>query len=380
VTPHPTDREFAAFLDGALTPDEIVALDAHLAECAACLARATAFGTDRLAGLAASLSRAEGGLHLDDEELADYVDGRSAARGEIEAHLAACRECGATVEDLRQLRAAIAVPRRRHVFWPAVAAAAVVLLGAGLWRLERPVAPAQAPAPQVADGRRIQDGGSTVVVSGNEISSGLGGLSDGERAKIATALSSGELPSARNLDRVRGESGRLMGPTEAGAAFGPRSPVATAVESTEPSLRWAGLDGARGYVVTIVDDQLKPVAESPHVAGTEWRPSAPLARGHVYTWQVRALMAGGPRTAPTPPEPEARFFVLGDQDAAAVASLRARAGDSRLAGILFAQYGLLDEAEAALVTAGAENPSVAALPRLAAAAKGARKPSSTDRQ
>ncbi len=381
MTAHLTDRQLAAFLDGALAADEIHALDEHLSACADCRERAARFGRDRLTGLAAALSREDAGPHLDDEQLAEYVDGRSASRDDVEAHLAACGACAATVEDLRVLRRAIAAPRWKRALPLALAAAAVLVAGVGLWQFARTAAPAAPAAPPIAQGgSRIQDGAAAVVVSGNEISSGLAGLSDGERAKIAAALSSGELPTARNLDHVRGEAGRLMGRTEAGVSFGPRSPVATAVESTEPELRWAGLDGARGYVVTIVDEKLRPVAESPHVMATEWRPAAPLARGRVYTWQVRALMTGGSHLAPAPPQPEARFFVLGEQDAAAVASLRARAGDSRLAGILLAQFGLLDDAEAALAAAGADNPSVSALPRLAAAAKDARKPSSTDRQ
>jgi anti-sigma factor RsiW len=381
VIAHLTDRQLAAFLDGGLTADEIVALDEHLSACAECRERAAAFGNDRLTDLAAALSRDETGLHPDEARLADYVDGRSASTDDVEAHLAACAECAATVEDLRILQRALVATRWKRAVPLALAAAAVLVVGVGLWRLERAAALPPAPAaPLASAGKRIQDGGAAVVVSGNEISSGLAGLSDAERAKIAAALSSGELPNARNLDRVRGEAGRLMGQTEAGGAFGPRSPVATAVESTEPELRWAGLDGARGYVVTIVDDALRPVAESPHVTGTEWRPAAPLARGRVYTWQVRAVTGGTPRMAPVPPQPEARFFVLGEKDAADVASLRARAGDSRLAGILLAQYGLMEDAEAALSAAGADNPSVTALPRLAAAAKDARKPSSTDRQ
>src|SRR5438477_599912 len=90
------------------------------------------------------------------------------------------------------------------------------------------------------------------------------------RSVPRTPPTSGRLREARNLDGVRTESGRLMGSVDAATEFRPIAPLATAVDSAQPTLRWSPLPGARGYVATIVDDRLRPVAESPRIGGTEW--------------------------------------------------------------------------------------------------------------
>jgi hypothetical protein len=379
VSAHPTDRQIAAFAEGTLDPDGVVSLDAHLSACQDCRARAAAAAEGRLASLTDALVDTTADLHLDDEQLADCADGRPVP-AEVARHLAACEECSTTLADLRDLRRAIdgrARPRRLPYAY-AAAAAAVLVIGMSLWMWPRAGQPGRATT--VLASRRIADGGQTVVVGDTTVSAGLDQLSADERAAIAAALRTGRLPDAPNLAHVRRETGQLMGPGASAADFGPLSPVATAVEDARPRLRWSPLAGARRYVVTIVDDRLRPAAESSALDATEWRPDTPLPRGRVYLWQVRASLATGSRTSPEPPQPEARFFVLGEEDAASVRSLRTRAGDSRLAAILLARFGLMDDVEAALATAGAENPSVPALPRLADAARSARQAPAPDRR
>jgi len=370
VSAHVTDRQLADFRRGGLAAAEIVALDAHLSACPDCRGRAAASLAPSDAGLGPAA--AEDDRHLDDEELGDYVDGSSVSRAAIERHLALCPDCAATVDDLRELRRAIAgsaiASRPARWMWPAAAAAVVILgVSAALWPRASTAPPT---APRVAESRQvINDGRTSVVIASNTIVAGLDGLSPDERATIAAALADGRLPVADDLRRVRGEAGRLMGSPAGAADFSPLTPVATGVESTRPQFRWSPLAGARGYIVTIVDEQLRPIAQSPVVHAVEWQPSLPLNRGGVYLWQVRALLGNTSRTAPAPPQPEARFFVLNDQAAAEAASLRARAGDSNLAGILLARFGLMEDAAAALAKAAAGNPANATLGRLAQAAR-----------
>jgi hypothetical protein len=296
-------------------------------------------------------------LHLDDDQLAEYVDGRAAGAAAIERHLAGCSDCARTVADLRELRRAIGGRRMPAV--PLAAAAAVLIATGGTWWLWSRAHPPAAP-PAV-----------TAAAPG----AGLEGFTPAERAVIADALATGQLPAVRNLDRVRLDPGRLMGgPAAETSPFGPASPVATAVDDDRPLLRWTPLAAARGYVATVVDDRLDVIAESPLLLTTEWRVTKGIPRGGVYTWQVRAVLGSGrSQTAPAPPQPEARFFVLDEKEAGEVASLRSRAAGSPLAGILLAQYGLMDDAEAALLKGAGEDPSATALRRLASAAMNARR-------
>ena len=109
--------------------------------------------------------------------------------------------------------------------------------------------------------------------------------------------------------------------------------------------------------MVIYDDQFNPVAESPSVNGLSWRPAAPLARGRVYTWQVRAITPTGTVTAPRPPAAEARFAVIGVAEAERIASLRAEVPASRLRlAVAYAQAGMMDAAEGELQALQKMNP------------------------
>jgi hypothetical protein len=354
VNAHPSERQLAAFRDGTMAAADVLALDAHLSGCAECRARAQSVAGARAAALARTLAvESDEDLHPHDEQLADFVDGRSASAGEVARHVSECAECAATVEDLRLLRVAIVGKRKTSTARWAVAAAAIAVVGVSswMWNASRP---------------------GTVGVNPAAVA-GLDHFSASERALILSALKTGALPPAPHLDGVRAHQGRLMGtPVVEHPSFAPLSPVATAIGGTQPEFRWSPLEGANGYVVTVVDDHLRPVAESPVVGDTRWRPATALPRGLTYSWQVRAMLAGGSRTAPSPPEPEAKFFVLGDAEAGEVESLRQRAEESPLAAIILAQHGLMEDAEAELAKAAEENPSDAALRKLANAAKQAR--------
>jgi hypothetical protein len=66
------------------------------------------------------------------------------------------------------------------------------------------------------------------------------------------------------------------------------TPVGQAVRSDRPLFRWTAHAGASGYVVTVLDEHLTPVATSPTSMETRWTPGAPLPRGRTYVWQVAA--------------------------------------------------------------------------------------------
>jgi anti-sigma factor RsiW len=79
--------------------------------------------------------------HLEPGEVAAYVDGavEGPARRAIESHLAACAQCRSEVTEVGGVIRSIPRARRARVWFPAVAAAAAVLIW---W-----VAPAVDPAP-----------------------------------------------------------------------------------------------------------------------------------------------------------------------------------------------------------------------------------------
>jgi hypothetical protein len=132
---------------------------------------------------------------------------------------------------------------------------------------------------------------------------------------------------------------------------GPRSfsliaPLGTFVESENPTLRWQPHEGASAYLVTIRDAALTNVLVSPDLPETEWRVPAGLKRGSTYSWQVKAIVGSKEIVSPPSHAAEATFRIMSAAEAGRLRRLEQRCGDSRLSrAVLFADAGLLDEAE-----------------------------------
>jgi hypothetical protein len=121
-------------------------------------------------------------------------------------------------------------------------------------------------------------------------------------------------------------------------------PVGEVVLSNRPSFRWSALEGASAYVVEVYDDQFRLVATSPQLTERSWTTS--LARGKVYSWQVKATKDGEEVTSPRPPAPQAKFRVLDQSRANEIAKAKQAYASSHLTlGLLYADAGLLREAE-----------------------------------
>jgi hypothetical protein len=92
--------------------------------------------------------------------------------------------------------------------------------------------------------------------------------------------------------------------------------------------------------VEIFDERLQLIAESPALSAHQWRPTVPLPRSQVLTWEVRLDEDGQNTIAPRPPDPPARFRI-----ASATAIDAARATESALeAALIYAREGMIDEA------------------------------------
>jgi hypothetical protein len=338
---------------------------------------------------------ADQGGDLPYEQVEAYVDGTldDVEREIFETRLADDEALRQQVEDLRALRTALAPPEeaparvvpfeprprpaarpaepgsRRWVVPAGVAAAALLVFV--LWRLLTPVpappAQAQRPSPSgptpagpgaepPALEASLRDGGVVVGLARDGTLANFDYLPSDLRTKIAGALRDGRLPVSRVASGTLVRGGTLMSGEGGVAAFAPVSPRATAVSSPTPVFRWTAMAGATSYRVRIVDDRLASIAEGDAVTGLSWRPRAPLPLGRILLWQVEAATPDGPRIAPAPPQPEARFVVLPFAEAERVARAVAAVGGSDLAAAtIYADAGLYADAEAALARLAREN-------------------------
>jgi hypothetical protein len=142
-----------------------------------------------------------------------------------------------------------------------------------------------------------------------------------------------------------------------GGALALLGPVGAVVAGRRPTFRWRPLNGATSYQITITDSAAgyREVVSSPQLQGRKWTADRPLERGRVYTWQIIARAGDGEVKSP-----EAKFKVLDPAAAGALAKVNRIYAGRRLAlGLLYAEAGLLDDAERelkALVVANPQSP------------------------
>jgi hypothetical protein len=148
-------------------------------------------------------------------------------------------------------------------------------------------------------------------------------------------------------------------------------PVGAVILLDHPTFRWSHLDGATGYVVNVYDERFNLAATSPQVTDQSWTAPQSLERGGIYYWQVKAIKDGREFKAPRPPAPQAKFRILDEARADELAQARRAYASSHLTlGLLYAEAGLLDEAELEFNALLKANPNSALARRLLRQARG----------
>lgn len=390
---HLTPKQIGDFSQGRLSAAELLTASDHLAECELCrssLETATN-GDSAFFAIHAETFAEETTAHLTPEQMADYVDKHSSGEAlqMVQDHLGNCEPCALAVADLRDFRNEIAPsldreyqpgavpvqqerPRVRS-FWrsflspvPAFAAAALVLLLFGVigylvWRApesreEIAVVPSPSPipstsvAPTVAPPRQatyvaqLTDGSGVVSLDQQGNLSGVDNLPPAYQGLLKKALSSQRVERSSQLAGLARPQSSLMGSDSQGHEFSVLEPIGSVVMTNRPSFRWSKLEGATGYVVEVYDPQFNLVATSQQQAGNSWATTLP--RGKVYSWQVKAIKDGQEITSPRPPTPQAKFRVLDQSRANEIGNAKRVFGTSHLTlGLLYADAGLLREAE-----------------------------------
>lgn len=372
--------------------EELLAVDRHLASCDACHARLA----EMVAGQSYDLSIKEEPFHLDYEQhVAPYVDGTADEidREIIESHIALCSQCAEDIRDLQEFRKRPAVPAVRDIgvsrwtrwkdqwqWTPRLAAAAlaVAVLIPGitatvlLWTSRQtPQSPPQAgpvalpttePSPIYQyDGNRkpspdpqqtreplvaLNDGGRQITLDANGHSSGLEALPSDLRRTIENVLVSRKFNLPPALFNLSESAGSLRGDVETEDTIAQLAPVRVVVESDRPVFRWRALEGATEYVVTVHDAKLRLVENSGPVTGTEWSIPKALERGRIYSWQIRAIVAGKTVISPKPPVPDTLFKVLDQKSHEAIELAKRVQGNSHLTmAVLYWKHGLIEAAE-----------------------------------
>ena len=305
--------------------------------------------------LVAELSASAEPLHLDYELIEAYVDGRCDAIDQeiVSSHASMCPMCGREVRDL-QTFAAQQRRRQRRNWLPLAAAAIAAVLILAILPLIRPSTTVLA----------LHDGSREVRLTRDGQLSGISGLTINDERRIANALRSGmvAVPPAATLLAQSGEALRSTYP--GASSFEPLAPIGCIIVTDRPTFEWTSVPEAR-YRVEVFSDHFRPVAESGVLDTTRWTVPRPLPRGATYVWQVTAIRDAHETTSPAPPAPEARFAVLDEANAQAIARLELVQPRSHLAlGVAYASAGVTAEAERELQELASENQNSADAQRL----------------
>jgi len=403
VSQHLSEKDIRRYGNRRLSPAEILSLDDHLAHCRSCQ---VAIGDDSAAALTQITTALEPESdfeenHLPYQQMADYVDDdlTDVDREIVNSRLVFCSSCKAEVQDLMAMKATLAAlpgteysrrPASRlwtrlAALWqlpsiriPVQAATAVVLVIVIVWvaalyhrrhaeeartkssqrdqaittnsgtpppgpgttnALSQPQD--QHSAEQVTE---LVDGNGRVTLDSNDKLSGLESASPQIQNEVRSVLKSEHVNAPSFVRSLKGESGRLMGGNR--ADYGLRNPVATAVESANPTFRWNAVEGAENYTVTIYDVGSKRVLTSGPVLKNIWKTNSALERGRTYSWQVRAIKDGREVLMPPPAAADAKFRIIEQNKFHEIQLARKSHPKSYLVlGVVYAEAGMLDESE-----------------------------------
>jgi len=394
---HLTQKQAEDYSSQHLSTAELLAVSDHLGECEACRVRVEGAVTSDVAFLALhDEAFSEDGFessHLTAEQTADYVDRNlpGEAFQMAEDHLSGCETCAFAVADLRTFRNEIA-PSLDRQYGPAAvppesgwrqkfaslfkigpipafatAGLAVLLLATIAWlawRTQREqhqevataspapvVQPTASPEPTLQPQSappvvaQLNDGEGVLSLDQDGKLSGADSLPPSYQSLVKKALTSQRIDRSSQLQGLTRPSSSLMG-ADNKPAFSVLEPVGSVLMSERPAFRWSAMEGATGYVVEVYDDQFKLAASSPQLTARSWTTPPSLPRGKVYSWQVKAIKDGEEVTSPRPPAPQAKFRILDQVKANEIArAKRAYASSHLTLGLLYAEAGLLKEAE-----------------------------------
>jgi hypothetical protein len=310
-------------------------------------------------------------------------------------HLITCDFCTQAIDDLQSFKNQISssleheyhpatAPSRTESWWQRTAAslpalfrrspglafgtvlAALLLAATGwlIWRTTRELEPNREivvspppsttqpslPSPSLPTSiplvAQLKDGEGQLTLDQEGKLSGADGLPLAYQSMLKEALTTQRIESSPQLKGLVRPSSPLMSKEKENGKFSVLEPVGRVLLTNRPTFRWSPMEGATAYVVEIFDRQFNLVTASPQLTAHLWVPPQTLARGRVYTWQVKAIKDGQEFTSPRPPAPQANFRILDAGKAnELVKARRAHASSHLTLGLLYAEAGLLKEAE-----------------------------------
>ncbi len=201
----------------------------------------------------------------------------------------------------------------------------------------------------------LNDGKNQVALDMNGNLIGLESAPRESQQAVKEALSGQTIKRPDVLDEVTRTEGSLRAPNGNEERIVVIYPANTVVAQNRPILRWVPSKTAQAYRVEIGDAGFHQVAKSEDLpaATLTWTPTAPLKRGIVYTWTIRAINTQGETTSMTS---RGKFKILEDEKAKELNRLKAASKSHLALGVFYAREGMISEAKREFQILATENP------------------------
>lgn len=200
----------------------------------------------------------------------------------------------------------------------------------------------------------LDDGSHHIALLANGQLTGLPSVNESLLQEVKSALTNKRVRVLAALPKLTGARG----------AFPPHSispliqPYQTVVTEDRPLFAWRMPPDSTAYIVSIYDSNSKLALQSEPLLEPKWTPTTPLMRGETYSWEVSATVRGKAMIAPPAGEPRPAFRVMEAEKLSQLKMAeREAAGCHVVLGVLYANEGLLDEAEAEFTAIINANPT-----------------------
>ncbi len=400
MSEHLSVEKIQLYLSRQMKPAELLKADDHLAVCDLCFEQINdSSHAQKAVDFDFLQSSPEESGHLRYEQLENYVDEKmdDIGREIADVHLEICADCTTEINGLLEMRKLIEVDSQKPIFvqnaktgsnqiWSFLSgkyfpkfsfAALALLLAVSLfgvfWLLKRESSteiavtpPSNAGLPQNREDLtqtptvNVQPNANDVLPKNTNSETNTGtnlpnqtappgeieSLPPQYQSEIQRDLADGRLTIPPEITQLNNQTGKLMSGGTQEIPFALSSPVGKIIQSNRPQFRWNKLAGAERYIVNIYDANFNKVAGSQQISAATWQVDKPLARNKIYLWQVTAIKDGEEIKSPVRPAPDAKFKVLDAVKSNEIEQAKRQYGNSHLLlGILYANAGLLNEAE-----------------------------------
>lgn len=378
---HPSKETLKAYILKGLSLEKSAQVILHIDSCDRCLSFISDHPlTVRPAETVSDVQNAADDFHLDaDRHIFPYLEGRAddSIVQLVDEHVLSCDQCAFILSDLENARPSIpdiASERDRSYlfrFKPLlslryltvpIAAAALLIVFVAIWKspdheqlgrsatssgvTEYPVSSGndtdknasknllenQFPRPNQDAPVKVPDERETAKINKTDI---FEGVPTNIRENVIDSLRTGSLRQPEVIRSLRADYVLRSDRNELGSA--PGNPNGIVTRSTMPVFRWRDSAKGQDLTVKIYSETFDLVQESEVLNGNHWRPSKPLERGKIYSWEVssdRTAVSGG------------RFKVLSLSDER---SLRSISENDLIRRAVISYYlGLLEEARSDL--------------------------------